>query len=327
MTPKTRFTILALLVAGVAFVTPFLVLSTLGYASIAPVVSLGTFGILIAALILGLRVALGASLVLGVVGTLTGVASGTTIIAVLAMVAIAIGFGLTSRFGWNRTLATLPITLSFVVAESPAEGSWSTSVVMGTAMILSGVVISALAALIRYICKKPAVPKAPVLSWSRSWAFTALLAAATAITTCVAVLNGWGHTGGWLIMTPFIVMQPYVQDGWRKSLNRGVGTLAGFFVAMAVGTYIANTTALYLISFAFMVGAVYTMVTHRSYALFAFFLTPMIVIAEGVGRSVTQTAENRLVATLLGVGIALAAMAIAAPLYRSNARALHLDRY
>ncbi len=327
MAPKARFTTLALLVAAVAFVMPFLALSALGYTNIAPVVSLVSFGILIAALILGLRVAVGVSVVTGVVATLVSAASSTTIIAIIAMVLIAIGFGITSRFGWNRALATLPIALSFVVAESPAKGSWSASLVMGAAMIISGLVITFLVVLIRYISKEPELPKPAALSWSRTGAFVALLAAATAVTSSIAILNGWGHTGGWLIMTPFIVMQPYVQDGWRKSLNRGAGTLAGFFVAMAVGTYIANTTALYLISFAFMVGAVYTMLTHRSYALYAFFLTPTIVIIEGIGRSVTQTAENRLVATALGVAIALAAMAIAAPLYRSKARAQNLDRY
>jgi hypothetical protein len=327
MTSKSRFTILALLVSVVAFVMPFLVLSSLGYTNIAPVVSLVSFGILIAAILLGLRIAIGASVVTGVVATLTSIASSTTLIAIIAMVLIAIGFGITARYGWNRALATLPVALSFLVAESPAEGSWPASLVMGVAMVLSGIVVSLLVVLIRHISKKPALPAPAELSWTRTWAFVLLLAAATAVTSSIAILNDWGHTGGWLIMTPFIVMQPYVQDGWRKSLDRGAGTLAGFLVAMAVGTYIANTTVLYLISFAFMVGAVYTMVSHRSYALYAFFLTPTIVIIEGIGRSVTQTAENRLVATALGVAIALAAMAIAAPLYRSSARAKHLDRY
>jgi hypothetical protein len=327
MTPKSRFTILALLVSVVAFVMPFLVLSSLGYTNIAPVVSLVSFGILITAILLGLRIAIGASVVTGVVATLTSIASSTTLIAIIAMVLIAIGFGITARYGWNRALATLPVALSFLVAESPAEGSWPASLVMGVAMVLSGIVVSLLVVLIRHISKKPALPAPAELSWTRTWAFVLLLAAATVVTSSIAILNDWGHTGGWLIMTPFIVMQPYVQDGWRKSLDRGAGTLAGFLVAMAVGTYIANTTVLYLISFAFMVGAVYTMVSHRSYALYAFFLTPTIVIIEGIGRSVTQTAENRLVATALGVAIALAAMAIAAPLYRSSARAKHLDRY
>lgn len=327
MTPKSRFTILALLISVVAFVMPFLVLSNMGYTNIAPVVSLVSFGILITAILLGLRIAIGASVVTGVLATLTSVASSATVIAIIAMVLIAIGFGITARYGWNRALATLPIALSFVVAESPAQGSWLSSLVMGVAMILSGIAISILVVLIRHISKKPALPAPAELSWTRTWAFVLLLAVATVMTSSIAILNDWGHTGGWLIMTPFIVMQPYVQDGWRKSLDRGAGTLAGFLVAMAVGTYIANTTVLYLISFAFMVGAVYTMVSHRSYALYAFFLTPTIVIIEGIGRSVTQTAENRLVATALGVAIALAAMAIAAPVYRSSARAKHLDRY
>jgi MFS family permease len=327
MTPKTRFTILALLVSVVAFVMPFLALTWLGYANIAPVVSLVSFGILIAAIILGFRIAIVASVLTGVVAALISVVSSTAIIAIIAMVLIAIGFGITARYGWNRALATLPIALSFLVAESPAQGSWLASLVMGVVMILSGIVISLLVVLIRYISKKPGLPAPAELSWTRTWAFVFLLAVVTAVTSSVAVLNDWGHTGGWLIMTPFIVMQPYVQDGWRKSVDRGAGTLAGFFVAMAVGTYIADTRALYLISFAFMMGAVYAMVTHRSYAIYAFLLTPTIVIVEGIGRSVTQTAENRLIATSLGVGIALAAMALAAPVYRSQARAQNLNRY
>jgi len=44
------------------------------------------------------------------------------------------------------------------------------------------------------------------------WGYASMLAVATAISTVIALLGGWGHTGGWLIMTPIIVIQPMLHD-------------------------------------------------------------------------------------------------------------------
>ncbi len=318
MKGKTGFIAGTLTLAVLSLVVPSLALSALGYASGGPLAGLGALGLMIAALSLGFRVAAIASVVTGSAAILVSIAASNNVLAVIAMVAVAAGFGLTARFSGHSPLILLPITLSFLVTENPEAKSWVGSIVVGAAIVVCGVAVSGLARLLCRWTSMAPVTAPHVLSWGRVSVYVALLSVATLVTASIAIFNQWGHTGGWLIMTPFIVMQPYVHDGWVKSLNRAAGTVAGFVIAIAVGSFINAPLWLYVIGAAFALGSVYMKVTNRIYALYVLFLTPAIVILESVGQSVTRTAENRLAATLIGVLVALACMAIVAAIGRGQ---------
>jgi Predicted membrane protein len=171
------------------------------------------------------------------------------------------------------------------------------------------------------------LPNAPAVSDSRALAYAALLAVTALITTSVAIAGDLGHPGGWLIMTPFIVLQPYVQEGWDRSLRRAGGTLLGFTMAYLGASVIAQSWLLYVVGTVSYAIAMYALLRQWDYVVYAAFLTLAIVILEGVGASVEVTAEYRLEATAGGVVLSLVAMALALPLYRRAARKYQLEEY
>ena len=128
-------------------------------------------------------------------------------------------------------------------------------------------------------------------------------------------------------MTPFIVISPYVQDGWRKAINRAIGTVGGFAIASALAFVLGSGPALSVMGVAFAALTAVALVKQWHYAIYALCLTPAIVILESIGRPVEQTADNRLLATILGVGISLAVMAVAVPTYRRTAKEAGIDHY
>ena len=67
--------------------------------------------------------------------------------------------------------------------------------------------------------------------------------------------------------------------------------------------------------------------TTRPYWQYVAILTPAIVLLEGLGRSVIDTAESRLGFTLLAAGIAVGIEAVARPLYRRRATRTGATRY
>ena len=165
------------------------------------------------------------------------------------------------------------------------------------------------------------------MSRSRATAFATLLTVTTVATTSIAVGWHWGHAGGWMVMTPFIVIEPYLQSGWHKSLGRAAGTVGGFAIAIGLSTVLGTSPLLAVAGVGFAAMAIIADVRHLDYGLYALFLTPAVVVLEGWGGNVEQTAVLRLEATLIGVGLALVAMAIARPMYRREARAHSLTNY
>jgi uncharacterized membrane protein YccC len=132
---------------------------------------------------------------------------------------------------------------------------------------------------------------------------------ASIATTTIAFDTQWGHPGGWLIMTPFIVLRPYVRDGWRKALDRGLGTIGGFAIAMVLAWLFGSGPLLTAFGFAFAILSAYAWAAKWSYAAYGLVLTPAVVIIESIGRPVETTADNRLEATLIAIAIVFVVIA------------------
>lgn len=325
MGSRTRlFAIIGL--ALVSLIVPSLVLPDAP--SAAGMLGLGGLGLILAALAAGLRIAAIAAFALGAASGIAVAGSGFVVVGVVVMILTALGLGLSARWHWNKAFIALPITVAFVVAENPAQRPLASAGAFAAAMVGYGLVMAVLASALRPRARGGTndAPPDPT-SWSRTWGYASVLALTTAATSTIALTLDWGHTGGWLMMTPFIVIQPYVQDGWRKAFNRVAGTIGGFLIAYVLADLVGSGDLLVIIGVAFGVLATTAMVEKWHYALYALFLTPAIVILESIGQPVQATDDNRLVATVLGVILALLAMAIATPLYRLQARTHGLDHY
>jgi len=325
MSSKARlFAIIALALA--ALIAPNLVLSEAPAA--AGMLGLGGLGFVLATLAAGLRIGVLAALLVGAASGIAVASSAVVAIGVLVMVATAIGLGVSARWHWNRAFIALPITVAFIVAEDPSQDPLASGFAFGAAMAGYGLVVAVISSPLRPRKRiGDGEPVSDPASWSRTWGYTSVLAVTTAATSAIALTFDWGHTGGWLMMTPFIVIQPYIQDGWRKAFSRTLGTVGGFLIAYLLGELLGSGDLLTAFGVAFGVLAVTAMVERWPYAVYATLLTPAIVILESIGRPIQTTDNNRLVATVLGVALALLAMAVATPLYRFQARRYGLDHY
>ena len=316
-----------IVVLSVILGLPIVVLSPLGAPTAGSLIGLGGLAIAFVARATNPRVSIYAALGLGLGSLLVVNAAAHPALGVLGMMAIAAGQGITARWTWNHFFILIPITLSFIASESVLSPPAVSAIVF--AAITTGyalVVALAVSWVSRHSTDEEDETPTP-LSWSRTAAYAGLLVVATAVTSTIALTNEWGHTGGWLIMTPFIVIQPYVQDGWRKAFNRAFGTIAGMAVAYALATLVGQGAALAAVGYAFGVLAIIAAVKQWHYAIYTTLLTPAVVILESAGRPIEETGDHRIVATLIGVGVSLVAMAVAIPIYRRGAARAELDHY
>lgn len=315
------------LIGAACLLVPSVVLGVFGATTIGSLAGLAALGIAITAATLGRRAGVLTSIIAAAAGALGVLVAGELVPAVIVMVAAAIGFGWTARLGANTATAVLPVTLAFVVNEPASAGTTGLhpALLMALAVLITGLLATLATGAV--LNRTGHVHALKALSPSRTAGFIMQLALTTAFTTAISVGGQWGHAGGWMAMTPFLVIQPYVQDGSRKALRRGAGTIGGFFIAMGFATLLGNAWPLVVVGIAFAAGSVMAFMRQMDYGLYALLLTPAIIILEGFGSNVQATAISRLEATLIGIGLSLLAMAIAWPFYRRGARRNDLAHY
>lgn len=140
------------------------------------------------------------------------------------------------------------------------------------------------------------------------------------------VLMRWSNIsyGYWMMLTSLIVLQPHVGGTFRRSLQRVGGTVAGgiFAALLAVFLHSQLITAIVLFPLAFCALAVMPL----SYTLFCFFLTPTFVLAFLPYVGDWQLAGVRVLDTLFGAMIAMAAMAVLWPALERRRFGFQLQR-
>ena len=119
--------------------------------------------------------------------------------------------------------------------------------------------------------------------------------------------------GYWLLMTSLIVLQPYVSGTMRRGLERTVGTVAGgvFAAVLAIALHTKLMTAVVL----FPLSVLCLTFLPINYAVFAFFLTPVFVLAYLPYPGDWQLALVRVGDTAMGALVALGAMRVLFPSY------------
>lgn len=312
--------LVSLAIAGITLVVPGVLLEQAGVTG-AGVIGLAGLAATIASATLGWRVGALAAVVVTAGVVLADAAAGSWLTSTLVMVAVSAGYGLSATRGWQRGLSLVPIAIAFVIASPPSTG-WSGDrpllaiAVVTAATAAFGVVVSAL------LTRHPTSAQQSAVNAVRARGYAIMLAIAAVVTTPIAVLGNWGHPGGWLIMTPLIVIQPQLHDAVEKSWRRALGTIIGFVIAFGCSVVIPAGWGLYVIGAAFAGFALFALGRSWSYSIFATALTVAVVLLEGTSTSVADTGRWRLLATLLGVGVAIAIVAAMAPLYKKwNRRA------
>lgn len=299
---------LILLLAVVSIALPAGVLHVMGYGAIASFVGLAGMGGMFATLTLGLRGGLIAAVALGIGSALLVLTSTTWWAAALVMASVALLYGLSARRGWQVGFIWCAVALSFVapVGAKALRLVELDAFVLGLAFLVWAAVTSGLTFL---VFRQPVLPTSPA-SRRAVLGYVITLVVVTFATESLAIGRDLGVTGAWLVMTPFLVIMPSIHDGFRKSVQRAAGTIVGFVLVIGLTIVTTSHPLFYAIGTLSFTAAIYAKFKKWNYFSFSLFVTPAIVIMEGISSSITTEAEYRLEATLGAVAISLAAMGI-----------------
>ena len=148
------------------------------------------------------------------------------------------------------------------------------------------------------------------LTWA-SDGFQHALRLAVVVTLAAAVAHAIGFGRGyWLALTAVLVLRPEFSVTFTRGLSRAIGTFVGVGLATAVAllTHPHGWVLVALVgAFVAVAGALF----NASYAVFSVAVTGAVVfLLAGLDADPTQTARDRLLATVLGAAIALGLYAV-----------------
>lgn len=300
--------------------------SILGFTSAAGLSGLGAVVGAVATLIGGWRFGLMTSLGIGAATMATVLANDHPSAAFAVFCTLGLLTGILGRRGTWRALIYVPLAAGFVLGERPTvqDRPLLNALVLG--LIMGGSALFA-AALTGWGARRTPTHALSELSTARARDYGIALGALMGAAAFAVTLLDLGHTGSWIILTIVIVVQPYLQDSLRKSVHRAAGTLLGFAIAIAVAFAVPWPSAIYALASVATVLAILALLGKRPYWVYAVPLTVAVVLFEGAGTSIIDTAEERLAATLIGAGAALLAMAVMAPFARRSAAAQGITHY
>lgn len=160
------------------------------------------------------------------------------------------------------------------------------------------------------------LPSGPVVPVQREIAMTygATLALLGGLAAAV-VLTWFPNTAaGWVILTVYVIVVPravddkIVHEMRVKAVHRVVGTIVGVAIAGAIATVIRHQIPLILLGIICLVIALEFRVAGRPYWQYVIFLTPGVVFLTGYGMEADQFGFTRLICTIIGVLVSLAAL-------------------
>ncbi|MFO1539822.1 MAG: FUSC family protein, partial [Chloroflexota bacterium] len=236
-------------------------------------------------------------------------------IPVIALWTAALGAlaGLAAARGRQSVIAGAPVAVAYLLATAAARGAADPAadllarVVPLAGIALGGLWVAAAAALLL----RGRMPPGPVLlPEAVAVRYAAALAVALFAAGWLIGSSGDAH-GYWLVTALVAVFQPDPAASRRRAAERVIGVLAG---ALAGGALVASglpAGPLLLVAAVAAPVAVYTLLggdgSGRAW------LTLALVCAAGPGAIGVHVAEVRVVATLVAVGLAVAATALIPP--------------
>ena len=246
------------------------------------------------------------------------------LLATTVLTVAALGLGLSARWQLKPAYWFLVVSLCILITKSPLPvvPSATEALRLALALLSAGAVATLLQSRLLPPLEKARdqQPFAVAHSWRRSVAHGLMLAAAAVVSTPIALQQHWHTTGLWLIVTPFLVLQPYVRESWAVALHRSLGTMAGVLLVVLLALALPHNVPLVLPAIA---AAVITMVIaarHGHRALMLTALTATIVLFNSSHNDLLLMADKRVLASALGIVIAMSIMAIAHPIEQRFSR-------
>lgn len=229
--------------------------------------------------------------------------------------------GIASVRGLVSAVNFFAISAAFFVAQPPViSTSLSTAqnaLLVGAVALCSGLWGLAITGKVFHkIHFPPAAPLQP----RHAIVMAVVLALLVGGTAWVVAERNLGHGGYWLMMTILIVVQPGISRTFKRSMQRAIGTVAGFVIAIILSAFV-STPILMLLSGVVLLGMalLVKMDSRREYWQYVLFLTPgvvLVVASNGDEGSLLDLAMSRLGYTVLGSIIGLITVACLLPFFR-----------
>lgn len=236
--------------------------------------------------------------------------------AVIMVAALALGLSARRQLQPVYWLMMVSVCLLITQSTLPAAASASQLTALVIAVLTSGGLTILLHSVLlgsRAGRQGQAVP-AVAHSWRRCLAYGLLLASTALITTPIAVLHHWHTNGLWLILTPFLVLKPFIRDSWRVALHRSLGTLAGVALVIALARILPHSLPIQIPAVAMAVITATIAARHGHPALMVTAFTATIVVFNSNPSDLPLMADHRLQACGIGIAISLGVMALAHPI-------------
>ncbi|GAA3214236.1 FUSC family protein [Oerskovia jenensis] len=152
--------------------------------------------------------------------------------------------------------------------------------------------------------------------------FGLALAVLAGVATYVAM--GWvdSPNAWWLLLTLFVVVQPYFAATLSRTLARVGGTLAGAVLAGVVAHFLSGSPTVLSAVALVLTGAAGWAYLKQPYWVFTLFLTPAVILQTSGGEDVLLAADlERALFTVAAAAVAVAVLAVGHRVLTSRPRA------
>ena len=141
--------------------------------------------------------------------------------------------------------------------------------------------------------------------------FAVALAALVGVATYVAM--GWvgSPNAWWLLLTLFVVVQPYFAATASRAVARVGGTVAGAVLAGVAAHLLSGSPGVLSVVALVLTGAAAWAYLKRPYWVFTLFLTPAVILQTSGGEDVVLAADlERALFTVVAAAVAVAVLAV-----------------
>ena len=302
---------------------PAIVFALLGWGAATEVWILGTMTGVLAVVSSSVRLSIPTVVSLGIASALAVLNQGNPWGSMIIMGACAFIEGLVSVRGLTSSVSMFAISVAFFVAQPPViSTSLSTpqeALIIGFIAMCAGLWGLLLSGT---VFRKVRFPRGRRLVPKYSTVMAIVLGVLVGGTAWVVADRNLGHGGAWLMMTILIVAQPGITTTFHRGVQRAIGTVAGFVIAILLSPFINQPVPMLIVGLALIGAALLVkMDPKNAYWKFVFFLTPGVVLivgSSGDDGSLLNLAFSRLGYTILGSLLGLAAVALLFPFYRNS---------
>ena len=301
---------------------PAVIFTLVGWGEASNIWMLGTVTGALAILSSTFRLSVYTVILLAIASVLAVLNQGNPWGSMLIMGACAAISGIASIRGLVSAVNFFAISAAFFVAQPPVVSTSLSTVqdalVVGFIALCSGFWGLAISGKVFHKIHFP--PAAP-LEARHARLMAIILALLVGGAAWVVADRNLGHGGAWLMMTILIVVQPGISSTFKRSVQRAIGTVAGFGIAIVLSAFVSTPIVEILVGLVLLgMALLVKMDSRREYWQYVVFLTPgvvLVVASSGDEGSLLHLAISRLGFTIIGSLIGLITVALLLPFYRN----------